>query len=132
MTILLEMGADPNARDHEWRTCLHLAANNDSVPAVKLLLKYKVNYLSYFVKFPTDGNHHHVQTLLVTPVCYIALQIDERKTKQKRYSEQHIAQILKLEECFPPRLLSQNLFVLGPFECFRYFPPCYASLLCSS
>jgi ankyrin repeat protein len=47
MTITLQMGADPNARDHEWRTCLHLAANNDSVPAVKLLLEYKVILFSY-------------------------------------------------------------------------------------
>ena len=42
MTSLLQLGADPVTRDHEWRTCLHLAANNDSTLAVKLLLEHKV------------------------------------------------------------------------------------------
>ena len=42
MSTLLSMGAEPTARDQEGRTCLHLAANNDSVPAVKLLLENKV------------------------------------------------------------------------------------------
>ena len=44
MTSLLRMGADPVTRDHEWRTCLHLAANNDSILAVKLLLEHKVSF----------------------------------------------------------------------------------------
>ena len=42
MAKLLQMGADPQCRDAEGRTCLHLAANNDSVAAVEILLDHKV------------------------------------------------------------------------------------------
>ena len=33
-----------SARDHEGRTCLHLAAANDSLPAVTAILKYEVKH----------------------------------------------------------------------------------------
>ena len=42
MTKLLELGADPKCKDGEGRTCLHLAANNDSSAAVEILMKEKV------------------------------------------------------------------------------------------
>ena len=42
MKKLLELGADPRCKDNEGRTCLHLAANNDSVEAVEILIKHKV------------------------------------------------------------------------------------------
>ena len=42
MTKMLEMGADPKCKDGEGRTCLHLAANNDSTAAVEILMKEKV------------------------------------------------------------------------------------------
>ena len=42
MTKMLELGADPKCKDGEGRTCLHLAANNDSSAAVEILMKEKV------------------------------------------------------------------------------------------
>jgi ankyrin repeat protein len=43
LALLLACGASPAlARDHEGRTCLHLAASNDSVAAVTALLECKV------------------------------------------------------------------------------------------
>ena len=42
MRRLLELGADPACQDNEGRTCLHLAANNDSVEAVQILISHKV------------------------------------------------------------------------------------------
>ena len=35
------------SRDHEGRTCLHLAASNDSVAAVTTLLDLKVTFASF-------------------------------------------------------------------------------------
>ena len=43
------------ARDHEGRTCLHLAAANDSLPAVTALLKCKVRLLNYFLPDPKQS-----------------------------------------------------------------------------
>ena len=43
MTKLIELGGDPACRDNEGRSCLHLAANNDSVSAVRILLQHKVS-----------------------------------------------------------------------------------------
>ena len=43
MARLLEMGADPRCQDGEGRTCLHLAANNDSRAAAEILIKMKVS-----------------------------------------------------------------------------------------
>ena len=42
MTRLIELGGDPACGDNEGRSCLHLAANNDSASAVRILLQYKV------------------------------------------------------------------------------------------
>ena len=42
MTKLIELGGDPACGDNEGRSCLHLAANNDSPSAVRILLQYKV------------------------------------------------------------------------------------------
>ena len=43
MARLLEMGAAPRCQDGEGRTCLHLAANNDSRAAAEILIKMKVS-----------------------------------------------------------------------------------------
>ena len=40
-----------SARDHEGRTCLHLAAANDSLPAVTAILKYEVKLLREKINF---------------------------------------------------------------------------------
>ena len=40
-----------SARDHEGRTCLHLAAANDSLPAVTTILKYEVKLLREKINF---------------------------------------------------------------------------------
>ena len=45
MTKLIELGGDPACGDNEGRSCLHLAANNDSPSAVRILLQYKVREL---------------------------------------------------------------------------------------
>ena len=42
MAKLIELGGDPACGDNEGRSCLHLAANNDSPSAVRILLQYKV------------------------------------------------------------------------------------------
>ena len=42
MSKLIELGGEPSCRDTEGRTCLHLAANNDSVTAVRILIQHKV------------------------------------------------------------------------------------------
>ena len=48
MTKLIELGGDPACRDNEGRSCLHLAANNDSVSAVRILLQHKVSEVIIF------------------------------------------------------------------------------------
>ena len=48
MTKLIELGGDPACRDNEGRSCLHLAANNDSPSAVRILLQYKVRELQSY------------------------------------------------------------------------------------
>ena len=88
MARLLEMGADPRCQDGEGRTCLHLAANNDSRAAAEILIKMKVG--------PRQSRHWTRGSVCVfstggggaagvTPVCYIALQTYETIIKQKRY-----------------------------------------------
>ena len=47
MTRLIELGGDPACGDNEGRSCLHLAANNDSASAVRILLQYKVRNISH-------------------------------------------------------------------------------------
>ena len=46
MAKLIELGGDPACGDNEGRSCLHLAANNDSPSAVRILLQYKVSQIS--------------------------------------------------------------------------------------
>ena len=46
MAKLIELGGDPACGDNEGRSCLHLAANNDSASAVRILLQYKVSQIS--------------------------------------------------------------------------------------
>ena len=42
MSKLIELGGEPACRDNEGRSCLHLAANNDSASAARILLQHKV------------------------------------------------------------------------------------------
>ena len=42
MSRLIELGGDPSCRDNEGRSCLHLAANNDSASAARILIQHKV------------------------------------------------------------------------------------------
>ena len=42
MSRLIELGGDPSCRDNEGRSCLHLAANNDSISAARILIQHKV------------------------------------------------------------------------------------------
>ena len=44
MTKLIELGGDPSCRDNEGRSCLHLAANNDSASAARILIQNKVSF----------------------------------------------------------------------------------------
>ena len=56
-TLFLQGGGDPNSRDNEGDTCLHIAVRNGAVPIIFLLLDYgadlriknnkKVNSLYY-------------------------------------------------------------------------------------
>ena len=61
MARLLEMGADPRCQDGEGRTCLHLAANNDSRAAAEILIKMKVS--------PRRSRHRTLVTRL--RVCFL-------------------------------------------------------------
>lgn len=96
MTKMLELGADPKCKDGEGRTCLHLAANNDSSAAVEILMKEKVCLWSRFFRDRYAFILGRMTVCifsrlarwgggLVTSVCYIALQTYERIIKQKRY-----------------------------------------------
>ena len=46
MSRLIELGGDPSCRDNEGRSCLHLAANNDSASAARILIQHKVRWSS--------------------------------------------------------------------------------------
>ena len=46
MSRLIELGGDPSCRDNEGRSCLHLAANNDSISAARILIQHKVRWSS--------------------------------------------------------------------------------------
>ena len=62
MTKLIELGGDPACRDNDGRSCLHLAANNDSASAVRILLQYKVSELSQLFSTFVTINCHDIMT----------------------------------------------------------------------
>ena len=43
-TLCPKLGGDPSCRDNEGRSCLHLAANNDSASAARILIQHKVRW----------------------------------------------------------------------------------------
>lgn len=52
--LLLQYGADPNIKDHMGKTCLHYAAEGNSLKTVQLLVRFKarVNETDLFGRTP--------------------------------------------------------------------------------
>ena len=70
MSKLIELGGEPACRDNEGRSCLHLAANNDSASAARILLQHKVRRGSIHTVGPIQ-TIKSLDTMCVTSVSIL-------------------------------------------------------------